>query len=239
MWGRLLPRQLRVRSACSQTGTSCQQALLSMQNELVHKLRPPRRANYIASTTVSQSKVCWDCGEYPRILTDHVASAEECRLVAHSTRVALSSGITQAFEMHSETRMFPCEGEYSEEMLGPVVYAKVQQLVGRIQRHIESDYRTKVSTAGALLQWRRGSGDDIASEIYSTSHVDKANRVKYDISAVLYLTTEGDDFTGGAFAFNDEDGDQIVTPIAGRLLTFSSGAWRTCVHECAEGYDAE
>ena len=116
---------------------------------------------------------------------------------------------------------------------------KVQQLVGRIQRHIESDYRTKVSTAGALLQWRRGSGDDIASEIYSTSHVDKANRVKYDISAVLYLTTEGDDFTGGAFAFNDEDGDQIVTPIAGRLLTFSSGAWRTCVHECAEDYDAE
>jgi hypothetical protein len=40
-------------------------------------------------------------------------------------RAALVSGITQGFEMHSETRMLPCTGEFSEDMLGGLAYMKV------------------------------------------------------------------------------------------------------------------
>ena len=45
----------------------------------------------------------------------------------------------------------------------------------------------------------------------------------YDVSALLYLSTIGEDFWGGHFAFNDPDRDLLIEPIAGRLLTFSSG----------------
>lgn len=53
--------------------------------------------------------------------------------------------------------------------------------------------------------------------------MDKANLPAYDVSALLYLSTQGECFEGGYFAFNDADADRLVKPIAGRLLTFSSG----------------
>ena len=45
----------------------------------------------------------------------------------------------------------------------------------------------------------------------------------YDVSAVLYLSTLGSEFDGGAFAFHDADGDTPLSPTAGTLLTFSAG----------------
>jgi predicted 2-oxoglutarate/Fe(II)-dependent dioxygenase YbiX len=54
-------------------------------------------------------------------------------------------------------------------------------------------------------------------------HVDKANQPQYDISALLYLGTAGEDFEGGLFAFNDHDCDRLVAPVAGRMLAFGSG----------------
>jgi predicted 2-oxoglutarate/Fe(II)-dependent dioxygenase YbiX len=59
---------------------------------------------------------------------------------------------------------------------------------------------------------------------YWNAHVDKANIASYDYSALLYLTTGGGvDFLGGDFAFIDPGVDRIVEPVAGRLLTFTSG----------------
>lgn len=70
------------------------------------------------------------------------------------------------------------------------------------------------------------------SFVYWHSHVDipsdyvhdTLNIASYDYSALLYLSTHGDDFEGGKLAFVDADADRIVRPVRGRLVTFSAGA---------------
>ena len=59
---------------------------------------------------------------------------------------------------------------------------------------------------------------------YWAPHIDKANVPDYDVSAILYLSTMGEQFSGGAFAFNDADADRLIEPKMGRLLLFDSGA---------------
>ncbi len=59
---------------------------------------------------------------------------------------------------------------------------------------------------------------------YFAAHVDKHNAPSYDVSAVLYLSTQGEHFEGGYFAFHDDDADVMVRPTQGGLLTFTSGA---------------
>ena len=59
---------------------------------------------------------------------------------------------------------------------------------------------------------------------YWEPHVDRHNVATYDVSAVLYLASQGEHFGGGAFAFHDADADAELAPTAGSLLTFSSGA---------------
>ena len=63
-----------------------------------------------------------------------------------------------------------------------------------------------------------------AEHAYWEAHVDRHNVEHYDVSAVMYLSTQGEQFGGGAFAFHDMDGDVTLSPTAGDLLTFSSGA---------------
>ena len=58
--------------------------------------------------------------------------------------------------------------------------------------------------------------------------VDKCNKMSYDYSALLYLTTQGKDFFGGNLTFIDADADRHCRPTAGLLVTFSSGLVRTC-----------
>jgi hypothetical protein len=62
-----------------------------------------------------------------------------------------------------------------------------------------------------------------AEQDYWEPHVDKHNAAQYDVSAVLYLSTQGEQFEGGDFRFHDQGGDVSVAPRAGHLLTFSSG----------------
>lgn len=206
-----------------------QTELQHRQQALVRELQEDgaRRESCLADHK-TQDKTYWDTScensVHPRILTDNIASEEDCEVIVAATRAALSSGITQTYEIESRTtttRMLPCVGSYSEDLLGMLAYAKVQMLVGRIQNEVESDYGVSVCEAGSLLQWRSSSQDE--TDKYSTSHIDKANRMAYDFSAVLYLTTAGVDFTGGSFAFNDRRCDNVVTPVAGRLVTFTSG----------------
>lgn len=67
---------------------------------------------------------------------------------------------------------------------------------------------------------------------YSKPHVDKANVMYYDYSAVLYLNSgtmtdkrgrTKTHFEGGELVFLDKEDDVVVTPQAGRLVTFSGG----------------
>ena len=63
-----------------------------------------------------------------------------------------------------------------------------------------------------------------AEQPYWDPHVDAHNVAEYDVSAVLYLASQGEHFSDGSFAFHDEDADCITRPASGSLLTFSSGA---------------
>ena len=74
--------------------------------------------------------------------------------------------------------------------------------------------------------------EDIHDE-YWHPHVDMANTRHYHYSGLLYLSSHGDNFSGGEFAFlkrrggsaDDEDAEDehVVLPRSGRLLAFSSG----------------
>ena len=59
---------------------------------------------------------------------------------------------------------------------------------------------------------------------YWSPHIDQHNVSEYDVSALVYLTTHGEDFDGGVFAFHDAAADAVLRPMAGQLLTFSSGS---------------
>jgi hypothetical protein len=209
------------RRLCSAAAVPCdEQALRALQTKLVDELPLSPRAQVALAGTEFHAKTKWEVpGHPPRIVTDGIADEDECLLLEHSTRTALASGITEG---GGASRMLPCMSDYSEELLGVIAHQKAQYLIGKIREEIETDYGVAVETAGALLQWRCGPNE--GTNVYEFSHVDKANRLQYDFSAVLYLSTSGVDFTGGSFAFNDEGEDRLVPPVAGRLVTFSSGA---------------
>jgi hypothetical protein len=84
-----------------------------------------------------------------------------------------------------------------------------------VKRHFGED--RPLYLAGALLT-RKTSGC-----APSPPHVDQANIGCYDYSAVLYLSTQGEDFEGGEFAFLDQGGAEVVQPRAGRCVLFTSG----------------
>ena len=70
---------------------------------------------------------------------------------------------------------------------------------------------------------------EICTDLFALSllnPVDKCNKMSYDYSALLYLTTQGKDFYGGNLTFIDGDADRHCRPTAGLLATFSSGLVR-------------
>jgi predicted 2-oxoglutarate/Fe(II)-dependent dioxygenase YbiX len=62
---------------------------------------------------------------------------------------------------------------------------------------------------------------------YWHPHVDRSNTPHYHYSGLLYMSTYGEDFTGGALHFLNGDDmsvvDQTVEPKAGRVVIFTSG----------------
>lgn len=122
----------------------------------------------------------------------------------------------------------------------------VDKIMDRIRRRVQSEHapptatkRTKKKKRGftapvkqesLTLEWamftRLRPGPDnmtAAEKPYWAPHMDKSNVITWDHSGVLYLTTKGEHFEGGNFAFLDQDEDVLVEPREGRLITFTSG----------------
>jgi len=64
---------------------------------------------------------------------------------------------------------------------------------------------------------------------YYHRHVDKLQYGSFAYTALLYLSTQDDEFTGGEFAFVDTDAsgtesEALVRPVTGRLSFFTSGS---------------
>jgi hypothetical protein len=80
------------------------------------------------------------------------------------------------------------------------------------------------SLAGGNAESDRSSHLELGvDKPYWNVHCDKAEIASWEYSGLLYLNTCGRDFTGGHFAFVDADADRLVTPKAGRLVSFRSG----------------
>ena len=137
-----------------------------------------------------------------RRLIDDVATADESARARAAIRAALQHEDGQGCALIGRLR----------GGAQPAGAAFVQALAFAGDRRAprgRDDHRRDVATGRAprelsLRRWRR-------SELRPSSgpfapHCDRANRDSYDVSALLYLSTAGEHFSGGGeFAFNDDD----------------------------------
>lgn len=169
-----------------------------------------------ASRLASASEPCNGSHGCERSVVDAVATAAECRRAIAAVQRAVDTTGTMAL---------PLDIPAAEDLYGASGVALLSELRQRMARQVQQRIPDATVT-GTLVSCITGSreartsGDD---DYTFAPHVDKANRDEYDVTALLYLTTHGEDHEGGLFAFNDAERDHTVVPQAGRLLTFCSG----------------
>ena len=128
---------------------------------------------------------------------------------------ACSRNIYPAFATEAECSLetFPDLASLTFNNLANVSTAAILQfarLVERVRRSIAAEYGLPLSTVLPLQAYARkyvagttqqggggGEGD------FVTLHTDEATHAGYHYSSVLYLSTQGEDFEGGDFVFND------------------------------------
>lgn len=168
----------------------------------------------------------------------HLYDGITSRAEADRARIAAMRAMERACDSDGDGgRLFPPNVPAAEALLGSSEFALFKVLHERICAKVCEECDPSAKSVGSLVSWISGEGsscdstDDLRSFNWMTDpiagtyapHIDKANRPEYDISALLYLSTHGEDFGGGCFAFNDPDADRLVAPVAGRLLIFGSG----------------
>jgi len=120
-------------------------------------------------------------------------------------------------------------GPSARRHLGPQGLRLAWELLERTRRRASSALNlSEVFHSGAMLKRLDHPPllDHMQAEPGHSSfgaHVDKANIASYDYSALVYLSSVGQDFGGGELAFNDADVDRVLQPRVGRLVMFSSG----------------
>ncbi|CAE7660623.1 DNAH7, partial [Symbiodinium microadriaticum] len=175
-----------------------------------------------------------------RMAFDHAVTEAELGLLSGAAQRAFSSGLFS--QSAADCSLAPlASGAADEELLGLAVQELVACLAERfLQRAVSAGFSVHLSQTSdgdlkladsLLAKLSPPSRKDLEENPlgaeqgygYWAPHIDKANVPDYDVSAILYLSTMGEQFSGGAFAFNDADADRIVEPKMGRLLLFDSG----------------
>ena len=176
-----------------------------------------------------------------RMAFDNAITEAELGLLSGAAQRAFSSGLFSASA--ADCSLAPlASGAADEALLGLAVQELVACLAARfLQRAVSAGFSRHLSEASdgdlkladsLLAKLSPPSRKDLeenplgAEQTYGywAPHIDKANVPDYDVSAILYLSTMGEQFSGGAFAFNDADADRLIEPKMGRLLLFDSGA---------------
>lgn len=174
---------------------------------------------------------------FGRHMWDGVASAEECQQAVQAAQHAMTVACDSD---GADGKLFPPDVPEAKDLLGDEGFTLFTDLRNRVHRKVRSHYGP-VEPVNHLLSWISGK-DENCFDVHQSfdvhqwleahedwlegtyaPHVDQANQPHYSVSALLYLTTAGEDFEGGLFAFNDSDCDRLVAPLAGRLLAFDSG----------------
>ena len=136
-------------------------------------------------------------------------------------------GDNRLFNIYEESKDSPAVRFSAEEYqvysdLFDRIKAKIIELNGL--EHLWFTAPTFVARLVGNPEWKP---EHIHDE-YWHPHVDKDNTEHYDYSGLVYLSTYGEDFTGGEFLFMDQrqGGEYMnttVLPRKGRFITFSSG----------------
>ena len=225
MFVRVVTRSSNIRcrrSLCADSSTTYERR----QSDLIAALPDGRPA-----------RVCFT-SERGRHLVHDVASGEECRRAA---AIAMQTMSIYCDSDHDGSRLLPPHLPTALPLLGERGFALFAALRDRVAERARARYGA-VEPSNSLISWISGARDagSVAEDREATPtcfdltrdprhgtyapHVDQANQRHYDVSALLYLTTAGVDFSGGGFAFNDADCDhRLIEPTAGLLLTFPSG----------------
>lgn len=101
------------------------------------------------------------------------------------------------------------------------VYARIREVTARA---FDVDHASALGLASPTF-WSRLDGaqrPQTRHDEYWHPHVDTEQYGTFAYTALLYLSSHGSDFDGGAFEFVDQDGGRVL-PARGRLLLFTSG----------------
>jgi len=224
-----------VRQARCLRGTRMLCGVPDARDELIRELQEKQRKCISALRPTRPTSFAFE-QIHQRNLWDGVASEEECRRAVDAAKHAMRSACDTD---GSEGRLFPPHVEEARPLLGDEGFQLFTDLRARVGEQVRETYG-EVDEVANLVSWISGpyEADEASTEPEELKgynwmrdtlsatylpHVDKANVPEYDVSALLYLSTNRRDFTGGLFAFNDSDCDRLVEPTDGRLIAFCSG----------------
>lgn len=158
-----------------------------------------------------------------RVITDDFVTLEEAAYL-----VAVYDHIFSNVTSTAPESNFCTWSLETAELLGPMAHAALKKVLVRLKREVKDDHRLPdIYFAGAsmsrFLELKDTGEDGAGGSGYWLPHIDKITNKKYDYSAVLFLNTSDPEFEGGKFTFMDPDADRVISPVAGRLITFTSG----------------
>ncbi|CAJ1327762.1 unnamed protein product, partial [Effrenium voratum] len=158
-----------------------------------------------------------------RLVVDGLVTPEEAGFYLHEARGSSGEPLFAA----DEALLGPKAPELSAALPDWPQTPLNRAIQDRVRREIRQHFgeRRRLHLVGGHLRRARGVplGSEEDANGPSVCHVDKANISYYDYSAIVYFSTQGVDFGGGALAFNDPGGDQLVQPRLGRCAIFAAG----------------
>lgn len=167
------------------------------------------------------------CGQCGRVIVDGLASFDEVRRLREAAADAMVSlyrqgGLTSIAVDNAMGRRLGVHSPGSLDITTSVC--------DRARRLIQSHFNTaELYYSGGLINRLEHPPreDDLqlnSTHVYWNAHVDKANIVAYDYSALVYLSEYDNDFIGGELEFYDGPTSRTqVQPKPGLLVAFSSG----------------
>mmetsp|Transcript_49281 Transcript_49281/g.110571 ORF Transcript_49281/g.110571 Transcript_49281/m.110571 type:complete len:304 (+) Transcript_49281:47-958(+) len=155
-----------------------------------------------------------------RVVIDSVITVEEAEYYVHDAKDAHGDPLFHIDETLAED-LFESSTAFQDWPSTPLNQAIADRVRTLIRCHFGE--KRPLHLAGALLRRTRPGGQCSCESGPTVCHVDKANVSFYDYSAIVYLTTKGEHFDGGALAFNDPDRDELIEPRVGRCVLFASG----------------
>eukprot|EP00927_Polykrikos_kofoidii_P076629 TRINITY_DN73698_c0_g1_i1.p1 TRINITY_DN73698_c0_g1~~TRINITY_DN73698_c0_g1_i1.p1 ORF type:complete len:463 (-),score=81.05 TRINITY_DN73698_c0_g1_i1:8-1396(-) len=234
------------RAAAAEATSAARGSALAAQRLAISARSVPGRAQIYLDANKTGVEV-WDvpCGtnfwsDLSARNTSETALAVRCsRLLWRSfARLPQAMMLREAIEgslgglLHQGVEVSLVPDAAARDRLGPGAFRLLGALAEHARvvatQHFVPPGGESLCLVGALMKRLRLPAEDGPNQVEPkhdpyVPHSDQVNVAGYEYSALLYLSTAGDDFDGGDFVFLDEDKDRAVRLNAGDLVAFTSG----------------